>query len=198
MAKPKKRWKRGITVQQKVRQKRKKYGSSCFSYLCHISNFKILHISLNSSWPYAKCDPWTHALRHVQAQTNMPGGIKKVGGIKKSEQLCLNMIQMLCCQSKFHFHATGLFLMALSTYQCFPLDVGRGWGGGWRGYPGDQTVTALELWQTTLAQGWDLRFFSEKISKKLCLNLKAGPGVLDTKLCHMGREGIRPQFFNIV
>ena len=32
------------------------------------------------------------------------------------------------------------------------------------------------IWQTTLAQGRNLRCFSEKISKKLCLNLKARPG----------------------
>ena len=30
--------------------------------------------------------------------------------------------------------------------------------------------------QTTLAEGRDLRCFSEKISKKVCLNLKARPG----------------------
>ena len=40
-------------------------------------------------------------------------------------------------------------------------------------------------WQTS-AQGRDFRFFSKKITKKLCLNLKARPGSLDTKQCHMG------------
>ena len=44
---------------------------------------------------------------------------------------------------------------------------------------------------TTFAQGWDLRIFNEKISKKLCLNLK----VLRfwTQNCHIDRE-LDPSF----
>ena len=67
MAKSKKRWKRGITLQQKVWRKRKKYRSSYFSYLFLISNFKILSLTVLDHMQSVTMQGCTHR----QAKTNM-------------------------------------------------------------------------------------------------------------------------------
>ena len=65
-------------------------------------------------------------------------------------------------------------------YQCFPPQLGGGWGWGggrWLAYSGDYTAKTVTLpsaiLQTTLAQGWHLRCFSEKTEEimKLCLHM---------------------------
>ena len=68
------------------------------------------------------------------------------------------------------------------------LGGGRGGSGG-----GDTLGIRLpkqskpsEIWQSTLAQGRDLGFFSEKIMKKLCLNFKAHPAEFGHKIVSHG------------
>ena len=97
MAKSKKRRKRGITLQQRVQWKRKKkYGLSYFSYLFHISHFKIPSLTILDRM---QCDRRTDGC--MNGCTDRPKPIHllnffEVGGIKKEEK------HFFCQHQKIH------------------------------------------------------------------------------------------------
>ena len=84
----KKRRKRNITLQRKVRGK-KRYGSSYLSYLFHTSNFKILSITFldrMQSVTDRDTDARTDARTPWEAQTNMPPQPLRSWGHNKLQQ----------------------------------------------------------------------------------------------------------------
>ena len=66
-------------------------------------------------------------------------------------------------------------LGSLCTIQCFPT-VGGQEGGDTLGIRLPKHSLLSGIWKRNLAQGQELTCFSEKTWKKLCLNLKTGPG----------------------
>ena len=87
------------------------------------------------------------------------------------------------CQMQTFWHSMYKErLRAFTNPRYAPINAFPQEGGG-----GDTLGIRLpNSWQTTLAQGRDLRCFSEKISMKLCLNLKARPGDFGHKIVSHG------------
>ena len=66
------------------KKKKKKYVSSYFSYLFHISNFKILPLTVLDRMQNVTHGR-THGRTHGQAQTNMPPQLLRSWGHKKDK-----------------------------------------------------------------------------------------------------------------
>ena len=109
--------------------------------------------------------------------------------------LNLNKIKIPLSYLRVHTFRVVQSLIWMLHYA--PINVFLQRGGGVAGIQLPKQSLLTGIWRTTLAQGRKLRCFGEKISKQLCLNLKARPGDFWHKIVSHG-QGIRPKFFKIV